>query len=183
MRFVETSIAGAWLVHLDPLTDERGVFARVWCEDEFAARGLCGRFVQCNTSRSRLAATLRGLHWQAAPHGEVKLMRCVRARCTTSSPTSDPTPRPTCGGWGSSLTADTLTMLYVPAGCAHGYETLVDDSEVMYPVSAPYVAASERGLRWNDPAFGIEWPLRPAHVSPKDASWPDFARETKAGLP
>ncbi len=177
MHFIETPIAGAWLVELEPRGDERGHFARVWCEEEFRSRGLSGRFVQCNTSRSRHRATLRGLHWQAEPHGEVKLVRCIRG--AVYDVIADVRPdSPTRGRWfGAELTADGLMLLYVPAGCAHGYETLVDDSEVMYPVSTPYVASAERGVRWNDPAFDIRWPLVPQHLSAKDTAWPDFPGE------
>lgn len=184
MTFSETGIAGAWVVDQAPREDERGFFARMWCEEVFAARGLVARFPQANDAFSRYRGTLRGLHYQAAPHGEVKLMRCVRGAIfdVIVDVRGD---SPTRFRWfGVELSAANRRMLYVPEGCAHGYLTLVDDTEVIYPVSTPYTPSSERGVRWDDPLFGIEWPEVPAHVSPKDAAWPDFpagqATETAA---
>ena len=175
MRLVETSIAGAWLIELQPISDDRGSFARVWCEETLAARGLNGRFRQCNAAVSRKRGTLRGLHYQAAPHEEVKLMRCVRG--AIFDVIADIRPEsPTYLKWfGVELTAGNDRMLYVPEGCAHGYQTLVDDTEVVYPVTAVYNPSAERGIRWNDPAFGIEWPeAADRQLSPKDQRWPDF---------
>jgi dTDP-4-dehydrorhamnose 3,5-epimerase len=148
----------------------------MWCRDEFAASGLNGDFVQCNDIFTRRSGTLRGLHYQTAPYEEAKLVRCVRGAVFDVVVDLRRTS-PTYLGWfGTSLSGDTRSMLYVPPGCAHGYLTLEDDSEVIYPVSAPYAAAAERGVRWDDPAFGIEWPVTPTLVSPKDQSWPDYAR-------
>jgi dTDP-4-dehydrorhamnose 3,5-epimerase len=175
MIFSATAITGAWLVDLQRREDERGFFARVWCEEEFAARGLTARFVQCNTSFSQHAGTLRGLHYQAAPHGEVKLIQCTRG--SVFDVIVDVRPdSPTYLKWfGVELSEDNKRLLYVPAGCAHGYQTLRDASEVLYPVSAPYTPSAERGVRWNDPTFAIAWPLAPhRRLSPKDEAWPDF---------
>ena len=171
MRFLETRIAGAWLVQPEPRTDERGSFARLWCRDDFAKHGLRADFVQCNTSFSVKRGTLRGLHYQAAPHGEVKLISCVRGRVFDAIVDVRP-DSPTYRTWfGAELSADNRTMMYVPEGCAHGYLTLEDGCEVTYPVTAVYTAAAERGLRWDDPAIGIEWPLPPAVMSIKDQEW------------
>ena len=148
------------------------LFERVWCRDELATQGLRGDFVQCNRSVSVTAGTIRGLHWQAAPYGEVKLVSCVRGRVFDVIVDVRP-ESPTFLRWfGAELSAGNRTMAYVPEGCAHGYLTLEADSEVTYPVTAMYHPQAERGLRWDDPAIGIEWPLTPAVVSPKDQSWP-----------
>jgi dTDP-4-dehydrorhamnose 3,5-epimerase len=175
MRFLETRIAGAWLVQPEPRTDERGSFARLWCRDDFAKYGLRADFVQCNTSFSVKRGTLRGLHYQAAPHGEVKLVSCIRGRVFDAIVDVRP-ESPTYRAWfGAELSADNRTMMYVPEGCAHGYLTLEDGCEVTYPVTAVYAAGAERGLRWNDPAFAIEWPIKPVILSPKDQQWSDWS--------
>lgn len=176
MKFVETPVAGAWLVEPTPRVDERGFFARVWCTDEFAAQGLTASFVQCNDSLSRHRGTLRGLHYQVAPFGEVKLVRCVRGAVFDVLVDLRPQSPSYLRWYGAELTADNRTMLYVPEGCAHGYLTLEDGSEVMYPVTCAYRPDAERGVRWNDPAFGIAWPdVGPLTMSPKDEAWPDYA--------
>jgi len=174
MQFLETRIAGAWLVQPELRVDERGSFARLWCHDEFAARGLDANFVQCNTSFSVRRGTLRGLHYQAPPHAEVKLVSCVRGRVFDVVVDLRRTSA-TYGGWfGVELNPDNRTMVYVPEGCAHGYLTLEDGSEVTYPVTAAYAAGAEQGIRWNDAAIGIEWPIEPVVLSPKDQQWPDL---------
>jgi len=175
MKFCATPINGAYVVEPTPRGDDRGFFARMWCGEEFAAKGLNAAFVQCNDSHSRCRGTLRGLHYQLAPHDEVKLVRCVRG--SVFDVLVDLRPEsPTYLGWfGTELTADNRLQMYIPAGCAHGYLTLEDDTEVIYPVTCAYRPEAERGVRWNDPAFGIAWPLRgPSVISPKDASWPDY---------
>jgi len=175
MRFTETAVQGAYLIDPEPRGDERGFFARMWCRDEFAARGLTADFVQCNDSFSVRRGTLRGLHYQAAPYGEVKLVRCVRGSVfdVLVDLRAD---SPTYTRWfGVELSAENHRMLYVPEGCAHGYLTLEDQSEVEYPVSRAYKAEAERGIRWNDPRFAIAWPLgEPLTLSPKDRQWPDY---------
>ena len=181
MLFTETNIAGAWLVRPEPRQDERGFFERVWCRDEFEARGLRAGFVQCNRSVSVSPATMRGLHWQAPPHAEIKLVSCVRGRVFDVIVDVRPDSRTFLRWFGAELSPENRTMAYVPEGYAHGYLTLEADSEVMYPVTAGYEPHSERGLRWDDPAIRIEWPMAPVVVSPKDQSWPDFDRqETRA---
>jgi dTDP-4-dehydrorhamnose 3,5-epimerase len=174
MRFLETPITGAWLVEPEARSDERGFFAKLWTAERLAARGLRSDFVECNESGSVRRGTLRGLHYQAAPHGEVKLVRCVRGRIFDAivDLRSD---SPTYLKWfGTELTADNRRMVYVPEGCAHGYLTLEDGCEVMYPVTAPYRPESERGLRWNDPLIAITWPAEPTVLSPKDREWQDY---------
>lgn len=174
MKFTPTRVAGAWLVELEPRSDDRGFFARAWCEDEFNGRGLNPALTQCNVAVTYKAATLRGLHYQVAPHEEAKLVRCTTGAIfdvLVDLRRGSPTFRQ---WFGAELTAANRQMLYVPEGCAHGYLTLTDESEVFYQVSASYAAAAERGVRWNDPAFAIDWPLAPRLVHPRDQGYPDF---------
>ena len=175
MRLTATPIAGAYVVEPEPRTDERGFFARVWCVDELAPYGVTAGFRQCNTSYTRHRGTVRGLHYQVAPFEEIKLMRCIRGRIFDVI-VDVRAGSPTRGQWfGIELTAENRHMLLVPPGTAHGFQTLEDDTEVMYPVSQPYHAAAERGVRWNDPRVAVLWPITAdVIVSPKDASWPDF---------
>lgn len=178
MRYEPTRVNGAFIVALEPRCDERGFFGRLFCAEEFASHGLESSFVQINNSLSASAGTLRGLHYQAAPAGETKLVRCIRGRAfdvvvdlRKSSPTF--------GQWiGAEISAENRLMIYAPRGCAHGFLTLDDSTEMMYFASAPYNSASERILRWNDPVFGIEWPRQPAALSNKDRDAPDFTPET-----
>src|SRR4030095_8831227 len=172
MRFAETPVAGAWLVEVEPRRDERGLFARVWCQDEFAKRGLRSDFVQCNVSFNVKAGTLRGMHYQAAPYPEIKLIQCVRGRVFDVLVDLRP-GSPTFRRWyGVELSSENRTQLYVPEGCAHGYLTLEDNCEVQYPVTEFYHPECERGARWDDPAIGIQWPTRPTVISSKDQQWP-----------
>jgi len=178
VRFEPTRIQGAYLIDLEPRADERGFFARVWCEKEFAAHGLSTAFVQCNTSLCERRGTLRGLHYQTAPFEEAKLMRCVRGAIFDVLADVRPASA-TFGQWiGVELTADNRRMLYVPPGVAHGYQALEDRSEILYPVSEFYHPEVERGVRWNDPFFAIAWPIGDPILSPKDEAWRDFARAT-----
>ena len=175
MRFIEPAVMGVSVIEPEPRGDERGSFARLWCQKEFADHGLNAAFVQCNSSFSPRARTLRGLHYQVPPHQEAKLARCVRGtvfdvvvdlRCDS----------PTYLRWfGLPLTPENRRMLYVPEGCAHGYLTMEENSEVVYTASAFYQPDAERGIRWNDPLFAIEWPCGgPETISAKDRNWPDF---------
>lgn len=169
MKFTETAVQGAYEVELEPKGDDRGFFARVFCEDEFRNAGLENKFCQFNNSLSRERGTLRGLHYQIAPHGEAKLVRCLRGALFDVVVDVRPSSS-SFGAWhGLELTPDRRNMLFVPKGCAHGFLTLEDESEVLYFVSAPYAGASERIIRWNDPMFGIEWPIEPTVLSDKDA--------------
>jgi dTDP-4-dehydrorhamnose 3,5-epimerase len=174
MKFIETRLPGAWIVELEKHGDERGFFARAYCRDEFAEHGLMTEIVQANLSLSRRAGTLRGMHLQVPPAAEIKLVRCVRG--AIHDVIVDLRPRsPTFGEWlGVELSAANRTMLYVPEGFAHGFLTLTDDAETFYQVSAPYTPECERGIRYDDPRIGIEWPGQPVEISEKDRSWPDF---------
>jgi len=175
MIFRETKLAGAFIIELEKLEDERGFFARAWCQREFEAQGLVSRFVQCNVSYNKKKGTLRGMHYQVAPYEEVKLVRCTRGAIYDVIIDLRP-DSPTYTQWlGVELTADNYRMLYVPEGCAHGYQTLTDNAEVFYQVSQFYAPQCERGVRWNDPAFNIQWPIdHPIILSEKDQRWPDF---------
>jgi dTDP-4-dehydrorhamnose 3,5-epimerase len=177
MKFHETRVHGCRLVELERRGDDRGFFARMFCENEFGAAGLETRFVQANNSLTGKAGTLRGLHYQLPPAAEVKLVRCVRGALWDVVVDLRP-DSPTFGAWyGAELSAENRNMMYVPRGCAHAFVTLTPDAEAIYMVSALYAPAEERGVRWNDPKFGIAWPVQPAELSAKDAAWPDFDPE------
>jgi dTDP-4-dehydrorhamnose 3,5-epimerase len=172
MRFIETGLDGAFIITPEPIADSRGFFARVFCSEEFAAHGLDYRVAQCNVSFNPVKGTLRGLHYQVEPHREVKLVRCTLGGIFDVIVDLRP-GSPTHLRWiGVELSAANRTMLYVPKGCAHGYMTLCDNTEVFYQVSEFHRPEYERGLRWDDPSLGIEWPLRPASISQKDRSHP-----------
>jgi dTDP-4-dehydrorhamnose 3,5-epimerase len=175
MRFSPTAVLGAYVVELERREDERGFFARAWCRREFAEHGLETDFVQSNIAFSRRSDTLRGLHYQRPPHEEAKLVRCTRGAMfdvVVDLRADSPTYR--CW-FGIELTPENGRMLYVPRGCAHGYQTLADETETFYHVTAAYAPEAEAGVRWDDGAFGIEWPPAPERlISPKDASWPDY---------
>jgi dTDP-4-dehydrorhamnose 3,5-epimerase len=172
--FKETTIPGAFIVGLEPRGDARGFFARAFCTSEFGAQGLETQFVQANMSGSAETATLRGMHYQLAPADEVKLIRCINGAVWDC--VLDLRPRsPTFGRWyGAELSAENRLAMYVPSGCAHGFLTLQPDSEVFYLVNKLYTPALERGVRWNDPRFRIEWPSAPKVISDRDNAHPDF---------
>jgi dTDP-4-dehydrorhamnose 3,5-epimerase len=175
VRFVPTPLAGAFVIELDMLEDERGQFARTFDVEEFERHGLDPTVVQCNTSFNTKAGTLRGMHYQAEPDGEAKLVRCTRGAIfdviVDLRPGSDTQRK----WFGAELTADNRRMLYVPVGFAHGFQTLVDESEVHYQMSHHYVPGQARGVRFDDPAFGIEWPRPDPIVSDRDRQFPDFS--------
>lgn len=172
MKFTKTRLADAVLVDLEKRGDARGYFARTFCAAAFAAEGLVADFVQANHSANAAAGTLRGLHFQRAPHGEAKLVRCVKGALHDVILDLRPAS-PTYRAWaGFDLDAETGRMLYVPAGFAHGFQTLTDDTHAVYQVSHPYTPAAEGGVRWDDPAFGIAWPRAVTAISEKDAAWP-----------
>jgi dTDP-4-dehydrorhamnose 3,5-epimerase len=174
VKFLETPLESVFVIQLEPVDDERGSFARVWCRDEFEANGLATNLAQANASFNRRRGTLRGLHYQVAPREETKVVRCTRGALWDVAVDLRP-DSPTYLKWfGLELTPDNGTMLYVPRGCAHGYVTLVDATEAFYLTSAPYASELERGVRWDDPVFSIEWPVEPLMISDKDASWPSF---------
>ena len=183
MRFTPTPVAGAFIVDLEQRQDERGFFARVWCQKELEAHGLSARFVQCNSSFSRQRGTMRGLHYQTAPYGEAKLVGCIRGRIFDVVVDTRPDSATYLQAYGAELTEQNRSMMYVPEGCAHGYLTLADDCEVVYPVTEFYHPAAEAGLRWNDPIVTVEWPERPLIVSLTDLAWPIYCRAPLTGRP
>jgi dTDP-4-dehydrorhamnose 3,5-epimerase len=177
MRFVPTKLAGAFVVEPEPRGDERGFFARTFCRDEFAARGLNTTWVQCNVSFNRRAGTLRGLHWQADPHAEVKLVRCTAGAAFDVIVDLRP-DSPTYRQWVAvELSADNRKAVYIPAGFAHGFQTLADGTELFYQMSEFYYPELARGARWDDPALRIEWPACGHRVvAPRDLAFPDLPR-------
>jgi len=174
MRFVELGIPGAFLIEIEPLEDERGAFARTYCAREFAARGLADTFVQTSLSTNRRRGTLRGLHWQAAPHAEAKIVRCVRGTIYDLLVDVRPDSHIFRQHLAIELSAERRNAVYVPPGVAHGFLTLADDCEVHYAMSVPHAPEAARGARWNDPAFGIVLPEPVAVISERDRGWPDL---------
>jgi dTDP-4-dehydrorhamnose 3,5-epimerase len=174
MLFTKTGLESAFIVDVERHEDERGFFARSWCAREFEAHGLNPRLVQCNVSRNRVKGTLRGMHYQVAPHREAKLVRCTAG--AVHDVIIDLRPEsPTCRRhFGMVLCAENHRALYVPEGFAHGYLTLEDNSEVFYQMSEFHEAAAARGVRWNDPAFGISWPAEVRVISDRDRGYPDY---------
>jgi len=174
MKFDETKIWGAFQIGIEPIKDERGFFARAWCRNEFGASKLESNLAQCSISYNIRKGTLRGMHYQVAPFEEVKLVRCTKG--SIYDVVLDLRPQsPTYRKWvGVLLTAEKRNMVYIPKGCAHGFLTLEDDTEVFYQMSEVYDAASARGFRWNDPAFGITWPEKVEVISERDRTYPDF---------
>ena len=175
MIFNETKLPGAFIIEVKRLEDERGFFGRSFCRREFEERGLNPFVAQCNISFNRDAGTLRGMHYQAAPHAEEKLVRCTRGALYDVIIDLRP-ESPTFKRWVSlELTEENCRMLYIPKGFAHGFQTLVDETEIFYQMSAFYHPDSGRGVRWNDPAFGIQWPETDRVIlSDRDRLWPDY---------
>lgn len=179
MIFEETPLSGSYLIHLEKMGDERGFFARLFCSEQFKEKGLESRFVQVNNSLSAETGTLRGMHYQVAPHEEVKLVRCVRGSLYDAIVDMRP-DSPTYGrSFGATLSAENRSMMYVPRGFAHGFLTLEPDTEAIYLVSTPYAPASERGAKWDDPAFAIAWPAEPKIISEKDMNHPKWDGSTR----
>ena len=174
MKFQETPLKDAYLIDLEKRGDDRGFFARVFCTNEFKDHGLIESFVQVNNSSSADVGTLRGMHYQLAPHRETKVVRCIKGSLWDCIVDLRP-ESPTFKQWfGAELSAENRTMMYAPQGFAHGFITLQPDTEAFYFTDAFYAPDAERGLRYNDPAIGIEWPTEPKVLSDKDANWPDF---------
>lgn len=174
MTFHETKLPGVFEIHLEPASDERGFFARSWCQKEFGEHGLNPKLVQCNVSFNERKGTLRGVHYQAAPYQEAKVVRCTVG--AIHDVVIDLRPEsPTFKHWISAvLTARNRHMLYVPEGCAHGFLTLADQTEVFYQMSEFYHPEAACGVRWNDPAFQIAWPEQVQLISERDKTYPDF---------
>ncbi len=174
MQIEPSPLSDAYVIRLEKFGDDRGFFARLYCSNEFSEAGLVSDFVQVNNSLTAHRGTLRGMHFQIAPHQETKLVRCIKGAfydvIVDLRPESDTYKQ----HFGIELSADNRTMLYVPKGFAHSFLTLTDDAEALYFVDEFYAPEAERGLRWNDPEFAIDWPIEPTVISEKDASWPDF---------
>ena len=174
MRFEELPLQGALRVEIEPRLDERGLFARTFCEQEFAAAGLPVRYPQMNLSFNHRKGTVRGMHFQLAPHEEPKLVRCTRGAIHDVIIDLRPDAPTYRHSVGTTLTQDNRAALYIPAGFAHGFQTLADDSEVLYLMGDVYVSELARGVRWNDPAFDVQWPLGITVISERDLAYPDF---------
>jgi dTDP-4-dehydrorhamnose 3,5-epimerase len=177
MRFRELNLTGAFLIEPELVKDERGFFARIWCQRELRAHGLNSHLAQASVSFSKEMGTLRGMHYQAPPHEEVKLVRCTMGAIydvIIDLRNESPTFRQ----WEAfELSAENRLILYVPEGFAHGFITLENETEVGYHISEFYAPAQARGVRWNDPAFSIQWPMEPRVISPRDMDYSDFRSE------
>jgi dTDP-4-dehydrorhamnose 3,5-epimerase len=174
MVFQETRLAGVFEIHIQPNADDRGFFARTWCQKEFSDRGLDSNLVQCSVSLNKRRGTLRGVHYQAAPFSETKVVRCVSGAIYDVI-LDLREQSPTFKQWfATTLTAENRHSVYIPRGCAHGFLTLADESEVTYQMSEFFHPEAARGVRWNDPAFQIAWPEKVAVISERDQSYPDF---------
>jgi dTDP-4-dehydrorhamnose 3,5-epimerase len=174
VHFRETPLAGAYVIDLDRRDDERGFFARTYCDREFAAHGLPVRWPQCNLSHNARAFTLRGMHYNAAPHREAKLVRCVAGAIWDAIVDLRPGSPTRLRWFGVELSADAGNALFVPEGFAHGFVTLRDGSDVFYHMGACYEPGAARGLRWDDPSVAIAWPVAPLLISERDGTYPDF---------
>jgi len=173
--FTEIELKGAYVIEIEKLKDHRGFFARSWCQKEFDEHNLVSRVRQANVSSNLKKGTLRGMHYQLSPYEETKLVRCTRGAIYDVIIDLRPAS-PTYTQWiGVELTAENYKMLYVPENFAHGFQTLEDHTEVTYQVSQFYAPGSERGIRWDDPAFSLKWPMEVQVISDKDKSWPDYA--------
>ncbi len=175
MNFRQTRVPGAFVVEPEPAVDDRGFFARTWCRETFAAHGLAADLDQCSVSYNQRRHTLRGLHVQAAPHAEAKLVRCTQGRIFDVVVDLRP-DSPACGRWDAAeLDAQAHCALYVPPGCAHGFLTLEDDTVVFYQIAGVHMPEAARGVRWDDPDLAIAWPAAPAAISERDRALPAFA--------
>ncbi|TXM77277.1 dTDP-4-keto-6-deoxy-D-glucose epimerase [Methylobacterium sp. WL69] len=175
MRFEETPLAGAYRVWPEPLSDDRGFFARTACADEFAAHGLVGAFAQSSVSFNARRGTVRGMHFSASPHAETKLVRCTAGAIHDVIVDLRPDSASYLKSFAAELTADNRCALYIPAGFAHGFQALTDAAEMLYMIDRAYVAGSARGLRWNDPALDVAWPEPVAVIAERDLAYPDWS--------
>jgi dTDP-4-dehydrorhamnose 3,5-epimerase len=179
MTFLETPLNGAFVVDLEPQADERGFFARVWCAEELADHGLDTTIAQASLSYNRCRGTLRGLHYRVAPHAESKIVRCIRGAIYDVVVDLRPGSASYCQWFSLELTSDNRKSIYIPEGCAHGFQTLEDHTEVLYLMSKPYAPEAERGLRWDDRAIGITWPdVKTRIMCERDRNWPLLQRST-----
>lgn len=176
MIFQETRLKGAYVIEPERIEDRRGFFARTWCTRDFETAGLNPLMVQCNISFNAKKGTIRGMHYQRAPHEEAKLVRCTKGAIFDVIIDLRPKSTTYIEWVGVELTSDNHKMLYVPEGFAHGYQTLTDNSEVFYQVSQYYTPGAEQGIRWDDSLFGIKWPeFKYRFISDKDKNWPDYS--------
>ena len=176
MIFKETALQGAYIIEMEAFEDERGYFARTFCSNEFAALGLNSNVAQCSISYNALRGTLRGMHYQVEPHAETKLVQCVRGSLYDVIVDLRLLSETYCCWFGVELNEDNRRLLYVPEGFAHGFQTLQDDTSVYYQITEFHFPQSARGVRWNDPVFGIEWPISEPIISEKDRHLPDYER-------
>jgi dTDP-4-dehydrorhamnose 3,5-epimerase len=175
--FIETKLKGAYLIQVEPFEDERGSFARTFCREEFEKHGLNSFVAQCNISQNRKKGTLRGMHYQIAPHAEAKLVTCLAGSIYDVIIDLRPDSITCCQWVAVELSArHRRSLIYIPEGFAHGFQTLEDDTEVFYQMSHSYVPESARGVRWDDPVFSIRWPDGPRTLSERDRNYPDFRR-------
>ena len=174
MKLVPTPLAGAYVVELDRLEDERGFFARTFCAEEFRRAGLVPAVSQCSVSFNKRRGTLRGLHYQAAPHEETKLVRCTQGAVWDVIVDLREGSATRCRWHAVELSAENRRAFYIPAGFAHGFQTLREDSELLYMMDVPYHGPSARGVAWDDPAFGIQWPLAEPFMSDRDRAFEPF---------
>jgi dTDP-4-dehydrorhamnose 3,5-epimerase len=179
LKLIQTPLNDAYLIELDRIGDQRGFFARIFCAKEFENLGIVRQFAQINDAFSVQKGTLRGLHYQIAPSSEVKIVRCLSGGIWDVIVDLRPESSTFCRWFGAELNEDNRLMMYAPRGFAHGMLTLVDNSEALYLVSDFYDPGRERGIRWDDPHFAINWPISPTEISLKDANWPNFDPEAR----
>ncbi|MBC8113742.1 MAG: dTDP-4-dehydrorhamnose 3,5-epimerase [Candidatus Saccharimonas sp.] len=172
MLFLPSELSGAWLIEPELISDERGSFARTWCAREFEERGLNPRLAQCNISWNHRQGTVRGMHFQREPHAEAKVVRCTRGAIYDVIVDLRPESKTFCQWIARELTAENRLMLYIPEGFAHGFQTLADDTEILYQMSCEHHSLSAAGLKWNDPAIAVCWPLPISKISQRDLAWP-----------
>jgi dTDP-4-dehydrorhamnose 3,5-epimerase len=174
VRFEELALKGAYLIDIDPFADNRGFFARTFCQDEFAARGLVAGFSQASVSFNNRRGTVRGMHYSIAPHAETKLVRCTAGAVYDVIVDLRPGSPTFLDAIGVELSGRNRRAVYIPAGLAHGFQALTDDTEVLYLIDIPYVESSARGIRWNDPAVQIDWPCPITAIAERDEQFPDW---------
>lgn len=180
MRFKSTPLAGSFVIEMQPIRDDRGHFARAFCVSELQDQGLNSAIEQCNVARSFSRGTLRGIHFQLAPHAECKLIRCTRGAIYNVIVDLRPKSPTFCQWFAAELTEENGAMVYSPEGFANGYQTLTDGAEICYSTSHRFSPAAARGLRFDDPTFDIRWPLEISQISQQDRQWPDFDRGVPA---
>lgn len=182
MEFKETPLKDVWVVDVSRHADDRGFFARTWCTEEFASRGLSTELAQCSVSFNKLRGTVRGMHFQKPPHAETKLVRCTSGAMMDVIVDLRFDSETYLRHVSIELDAESLRAVYIPPGCAHGFQTLTDSTQIFYQISVPYVASASCGIRWNDPALSIQWPLPISVISERDQNYPNLIPSTGAHL-